>query len=456
MSASVTINFSELDFNDEFVAAFDALENTRQHLFVTGKAGTGKSTLLQYFRHKTTKNIAVLAPTGVAALNIKGQTIHSFFQFKPDITPETVNDIIMRKRKRKMYEALDAIVIDEISMVRADLLDCIDAFLRLFGPDYSRPFGGVQVIFLGDMYQLPPVVNRAEEEIFRSHYPSPYFFSSKIFPQIDLRVLELKKIYRQKDENFIHLLNALRHNELQDHHLHAFNSRHHSKAAFNSGDFYITLTTTNAIAEDVNARQLQNLPGQPYVYQGLVSGEFERKSLPTQETLFLKKGSQIMMLNNDADKRWVNGSLGVVENIHTSEGEDIILVKLENGQSVDVKKYTWEIYQYYFDDVAQNLASKVIGYFTQYPLKLAWAVTIHKSQGQTFERIIIDVGYGTFAHGQMYVALSRCTSLQGIILKKPIAKNQILMDNRVHEFMNSCFKETTIHSERSEESSQKL
>ena len=450
MNINQTLNFSELDFNDQFVAAFDSLENTTRNLFVTGKAGTGKSTLLQYFRHKTTKNIAVLAPTGVAALNIKGQTIHSFFQFKPDITPEAVNDIIVRKRKRKLYEALDAIVIDEVSMVRADLLDCIDAFLRLFGPDYSRPFGGIQMIFFGDMFQLPPVVSRAEEEIFRSLYPSPYFFSSKVFSQIDLKFLELKKIYRQKDENFIHLLNAVRHNQLQPHHLHAFNTRHQINANFDNGDFYITLTTTNAIAESVNTTHLKSLPGQERMYQGLLAGEFDRKSLPTQEARWLKKGAQVMMLNNDTDKRWVNGSLGVIENIHNSDGEDIVLVKLENGKTVDVKKFTWEIYQYYFDQTSNALGSKVIGYFTQYPLKLAWAVTIHKSQGQTFERVMIDVGFGTFAHGQMYVALSRCTSLEGIILKKPMAKSQVLMDNRIQEFMVKSFNETSLHSEQIE------
>ncbi len=444
MASNASVNFSELDFNEQFVAAFDALENTSRHLFVTGKAGTGKSTLLQYFRHKTIKNIAVLAPTGVAALNIKGQTIHSFFQFKPDITPEAVNDIIIRKVKRRMYEQLDAIIIDEISMVRADLLDCIDAFLRLFGRDYSKPFGGIQMIFLGDMYQLPPVVSRGEEEIFRGHYSSPYFFSSRIFPQIDLKILELKKIYRQKDEGFIHLLNALRHNELEEHHLHAFNTRHHSKVDFPVGEFFITLTTTNALAETVNANQLMKLTGRSYNYQGVLSGEFERKSLPTQESVSLKKGAQIMMLNNDTEKRWVNGSLGVIKDVKSSSGDDIIMVELENGQIVDVKKHTWEIYQYYFDTVAENLASKVIGHFTQYPLKLAWAVTIHKSQGQTFERVMIDVGYGTFAHGQMYVALSRCTSLQGIILKKPIARNQIIMDNRIHEFMGKYFAEETL------------
>ncbi len=439
--ASNPIKFSELDFNDEFVASFEALENTRDNIFLTGKAGTGKSTLLQYFRLKTSKNIAVLAPTGVAAVNIKGQTIHSFFQFKPDITPDSVNDIIMRKTKRKMFQALEAIVIDEVSMVRADLFDCIDAFLRLFGPHYDRPFGGVQIILFGDLFQLPPVVSRMEQELFRGIYPSPYFFSAKVFSQINLKILELKKIYRQKDENFIHLLNAIRHNELKEHHLHAFNSRHHEKASFNKEDFYITLTTTNALAEDVNNRCLNAIVGQGHSYHGEISGEFEKKSLPGQEILHLKKGAQVMMLNNDADKRWVNGSLGVIEEIKSYSGEDIILVKLENGQTVDVKRHTWEIYQYYFDDVVNNLASKVIGYFTQYPLKPAWAVTIHKSQGQTFERIVIDIGDGTFAHGQMYVALSRCTSLEGIILKKLLRQSHVLMDNRIHDFMTKSLGE---------------
>ncbi len=440
MTAQPSINFSELDFNEEFVAAFDALENTKQHLFVTGKAGTGKSTLLQYFHHKTTKNMAVLAPTGVAALNVKGQTIHSFFQFKPDITPEAVGDIIVRKRKRKLYAALDAVVIDEISMVRADLFDCVDRFLRLYGPDCHHPFGGVQMIFFGDLFQLPPVVSKAETEIFQSFYATPYFFSAKVFEEISLKMLELKKIYRQKDENFIHLLNALRHNQLQAHHFHAFNSRHLSDGhRVDTQEFCITLTTTNVTAQAANQKHLQNLPDREHVYQGAIAGEFDRRNLPTAEVLSLKKGAQVMFLNNDTDKRWVNGTLGVIEGIIPKEQEeDIVFVKLEDGKTVDVKKYTWEIYQYYFDEVSLSLASKVIGYFTQYPLKLAWAVTIHKSQGQTFDRVVIDVGQGTFAHGQMYAALSRCRSLAGITLKRPLNRSHVLMDQRIVEFMTAC------------------
>jgi len=430
------INFAELDFNDEFVSAFEALENTGQHTYITGKAGTGKSTLLQYFRLKTSKNVAVLAPTGVAAINIKGQTIHSFFGFKPDVTPETVGDIPIRKRRRKMYQELNAVIIDEVSMVRADLMDCVDVFLRLYGPDYDRPFGGIQMIFFGDLFQLPPVVGKNEEDIFKTHYPTPYFFSARVFESLDFNTMQLKKIYRQKDEHFIRLLNAVRDDSVEHHHWEALNRRFKPADQFSSDDFYIVLTTTNALADKVNNQRLQSLTGFPKIYQGVLSGEFERKSLPTPEILELKTGAQVMMLSNDPDKRWVNGSLGKITAIIVdTEGDDVIMVELENGTEIDVKKHTWEIYQYYFDEVNNSLGSKVIGYFTQYPLKLAWAVTIHKSQGQTFDRVIIDVGWGTFSHGQMYVALSRCTTLEGIVLKQPLTQRHILMDDRVIKFM---------------------
>jgi ATP-dependent DNA helicase PIF1 len=430
------MNFKELDFNEEFVTAFEALENTGQHMFITGKAGTGKSTLLQYFRQKTSKNVAVLAPTGVAAINIKGQTIHSFFGFKPDVTPESVGEIPVRRRKRKMYRELGAVIIDEVSMVRADLMDCVDIFLRLYGPDEDKPFGGIQMIFFGDLYQLPPVVGRGEEDIFKTHYPTPYFFSAKAFESLDYKIMQLEKIYRQKDEHFIRLLNAVRDDSVEHHHWEALNRRFKPDHQFSSEDFYIVLTTTNSLADRVNSQRLQSLPGNPRIYQGVLSGEFERKSLPTPEVLELKAGSQVMMLSNDPDKRWVNGSLGKIVSIVTdTEGDDLIMVELENGTPIDVKKHTWEIYQYYFDDVNNSLCSRVKGHFTQYPLKLAWAVTIHKSQGQTFDRVIIDVGWGTFSHGQMYVALSRCTTLEGIVLKQPLAQRHILTDQRVIRFM---------------------
>jgi hypothetical protein len=430
------MNFAELDFNEEFAVAFEALENTGQHMYVTGKAGTGKSTLLQYFREKTAKNVAVLAPTGVAAINIKGQTIHSFFNFKPDVTPESVADIPVRKRKRKMFQELDAVIIDEVSMVRADLMDCVDIFLRLYGPDYDRPFGGIQMIFFGDLFQLPPVVSQGQEDIFKTHYPTPYFFSAKVFESLDFKIIQLNKIYRQKDEHFIRLLNAVRDNSVEHHHWEAVNRRFKPEHQSLSQDFYIVLTTTNALADKVNNQRLKSLSGYPKIYEGAISGTFERKSMPSPEVLELKSGAQVMMLSNDPEKRWVNGSLGkIIDLVTDTEGDDVIMVELEDGTQVDVKKHTWEIYQYYFDEVNKSLASKVMGHFTQYPLKLAWAVTIHKSQGQTFDRVIIDVGWGTFSHGQMYVALSRCTTLEGIVLKQPLSQRHILMDERVLQFM---------------------
>ena len=303
------MNFAELDFNEEFVSAFEALENTGQHMYVTGKAGTGKSTLLQYFRQKTSKNVAVLAPTGVAAINIKGQTIHSFFGFKPDVTPESVGNIRSSKRKRKMYRELDAVIIDEVSMVRADLMDCVDIFLRLYGPDEGRPFGGIQMIFFGDLFQLPPVVGRGEEDIFKTHYPTPYFFSSRVFESLDFKILQLKKIYRQKDEHFIRLLNAVRDDNVEHHHWEALNRRFKPDHQFSSENFYIVLTTTNSLAEGVNNQHLQSLSGNLKIYQGILSGKFERKSLPTPEVLELKEGAQVMMLTNDSEKRWVKGRL---------------------------------------------------------------------------------------------------------------------------------------------------
>ncbi len=441
MSQANTVNFAELDFSDEFSAAFEALENSAGHIFVTGKAGTGKSTLLQYFRHRTQKTIAVLAPTGVAAINIKGQTIHSFFQFKPDITPDAVIDLPVRRKKRDMYRTLDAIVIDEISMVRADLLDCVDTLLRIYGPKPDTPFGGVQMIFFGDLYQLPPVVSREEADIFKTVYPTPYFFSAKALANLELDIFELRKIYRQTDERFIHLLNAVRTDTLEVHHLSAFNTRVNAVTVFTPEDFYIALTSTNALAEKINSERLKSLKAPVRVYNGAVAGEFERKAMPTSESLELKVGAQVMLLNNDAEKRWVNGSLGVVVAIRQQPaGEDVILVRLENGTTVEVKNYSWEISQYYFNEEAQALASKVVGYFTQYPLKLAWAVTIHKSQGQTFSKVIIDIGWGTFAHGQMYVALSRCTTLEGIVLKQPLAQRHVLLDSRVVDFHKAKIK----------------
>ena len=436
--------FRHLDFNEEFSSAFELIENTRTNVFVTGRAGTGKSTLLQYFRHRNQKKIAVLAPTGVAAINVKGQTIHSFFMFRPDITPDTVDEIYVIKKKRELYAKLETLVIDEISMVRADLLDCIDMFLRLHGPKPSLPFGGVQMVFFGDLYQLPPVVRFDEQTIFKTVYKTSYFFGAKVFELFEFQVLELKEIYRQKDERFIKILNAIRHNNLTADDLKILNARFQRGVDdYKQDDFFVSLTTTNDLAEKINSQKLSQLPGEVYKYTGTISGEFEKKNLPTQQLLELKIGAQVMMLTNDPEKRWVNGTIGkVIEIFPDPDGKDIVMVKLANGLDVDINSFTWEIFQFYYDEDIESLSSRVVGYFSQFPIKLAWAVTIHKAQGKTFEKVILDLGRGTFAYGQLYVALSRCTTLEGIVLKQPIERRHVLLDASVRDFFQSIASQT--------------
>lgn len=428
----------DLDFNAEFARAFDLLEKTRRHIFITGKAGTGKSTLLEYFRDHTTKNVVVIAPTGVAAVNVKGQTIHSFFRFKPDITPETVKNIRLRKENREIYQNLDAVIIDEVSMVRADLLDCIDVFLRKYGPSSRRPFGGIQMILIGDLYQLPPVVTRSEESIFRDIYKSPYFFSSNIFETIETEFIDLSKIYRQVDDEFVSLLNSIRHNEVSDEHLKKLNQRFDSEFIPPEDGFFVYLTTTNAMADRVNENQLKRVHGEEFGFQGRIDGKFGERVLPTKEFLQVKTGAQVMLLNNDPNGQWVNGSIGKIVSVAEDlAATDVVQVELEDGQLVEVGPYSWEMFRFYFNQDTERLESESVGSFMQYPLKLAWAVTIHKSQGKTFSHVVLDVGAGgAFAHGQTYVALSRCTSLNGLVLRRPITKRDIILDPRIVTFMN--------------------
>lgn len=427
----------------EFLRAVDLFEHSKKHIFLTGRAGTGKSTLLQFFRSSTKKNVVVLAPTGVAAVNIKGQTIHSFFNFRPDVTPATVGDIRIRRAQRELYKSVDIIIVDEISMVRADLLDCMDLFLRLHGVDPERPFGGIRFVMIGDLYQLPPVVMREEREIFSGHYPSPYFFDAKAFEGLDVEFLELETIWRQKEDRFIRLLNSVRDNQLADADMALLNSRCRPDFVPRDEDLYVYLTTTNDLADGINQSRLSALKGKHYEYSGEINGKFEDRALPTQERLSLKLGAQIMLLNNDPLGRWVNGSIGVVTDIIHGLGNgegDAVRVRLAEGREVDVLPFTWEVFKFVFNPETERLESEIVGAFKQYPLRLAWAVTIHKSQGKTFQKIVIDIGRGTFSHGQVYVALSRCVSLEGIVLKRPILRRHILMDGRVHEFLRNFKK----------------
>lgn len=422
-----------IELNVQFVHALEAIEKGKS-VFITGKAGTGKSTLLAYFKESTRRRVAVLAPTGVAAINIGGQTIHSFFRFKPDITVDKVKDEYKTRGRKGFYKKIDAIVIDEVSMVRADLLDCVDAFLKMHGKSQNLPFGALQMIFIGDLYQLPPVVVGKERDIFKSFYESPYFFSAHALKDFQFELIELEKIYRQKDERFITILNSIRNRSITDELLEALNTRFDEDFEPNS-EFYINLTTTNDKAFSINQRYLSLLSGKTFTYKGILTGEFEAKSAPAEILLELKIDSQVMLVNNDREGRYINGTVGKVVKIKKENGEDVIYVKLQKGEVVDVTPYTWEMFRFVYNDRAKRLESETVGTFTQYPIILAWAITIHKSQGKTFEKVIVDMDKGAFVHGQTYVALSRCVSLEGMVLKKPIKKSHILLDWKVVRFL---------------------
>jgi ATP-dependent DNA helicase PIF1 len=422
-----------IDLNEQFRYALDVMEYSDRSVFITGRAGTGKSTLLNYFRNTTKKKVAVLAPTGVAALNVKGQTIHSFFKFKPGITPDRVKKL-RSENKESIYRKLDIIVIDEISMVRADLLDCVDRFLRLNGPVNDRPFGGIQMAFIGDLYQLPPVVTGSEKEVFESLYETPYFYGARVFGSFQMEFVELERIYRQHDEQFITLLNGIRNNTIKEEDLELLNQRYQPEFEPPPNEFYVYLTTTNKLAEEINGKRLAALKGKPYTFTGSIEGDFGQEYLATKIDLQVKVGAQVMMLNNDIEGRWVNGSIGKITGItQNSKSEAEIVAELADGDEVEITPFTWEIFRLFVE--GGGLQSEAIGTFTQYPLMLAWAVTIHKGQGKTFDRVIIDIGKGIFAHGQMYVALSRCTTLGGIVLIKPALKKHIWTNYQVMDFL---------------------
>jgi hypothetical protein len=436
---------SGLEINPAFGRALEILETTDQALFITGRAGTGKSTLLDHFRRTTRKRVAVLAPTGVAALNVRGQTLHSFCRFKPDVTLEGVKALPKAKARGpegELYRNLDTVIIDEVSMVRADLLDCVEKFLRLNGPLPKRRFGGLQMVFIGDLYQLPPVVTSHDRALFDagsgSPYESPYFFSARTLADggYPMEFIELEKIYRQSEAEFIHLLNAIRNRSIGEADLERLNARLEPEFKPPAGALYITLTSTNDQAFQRNRETLETLDGETFSFDGFIEGEFDRTSLPTDERLELKRGAQVMLLTNDPQGRWVNGTIGKVLDVVRETGTaDVVEVELQDGAIVDIGPNVWELFRFAYDREGDRIVSEAVGAFTQHPLKLAWAVTIHKSQGKTFDRVIVDVGRGTFAHGQVYVALSRCTTFEGLVLRKPIRREHIRMDWRVVRFL---------------------
>ncbi len=419
-----------LDINDEFKSAFDLMEYTKECLFITGKAGTGKSTLLKYFKANTGKKIVVLAPTGVAAINVGGQTVHSFFRLPPKIIQK---DTIKRLRDKSLLKNLDMVIIDEVSMVRSDLMDGIDYALRLNRGKMKVPFGGIQMVFFGDLFQLSPVVENEARQLLEERYSSPYFFSAKVFDDCHIRAVELSTIYRQKDTSFMELLNRVRNKEHVEEDLDTLNKRVRKDATASDKDTTVILTTTNILASTINQDRLSKLSSKEMTYEAKVFGKFDESTYPTNASLKLKKGAQVILLKNDPDKRWVNGTLAKV----VALSKDSIVVDT-NGLSYDISAVKWQKIKYSYNEDEDKIKTEVVGDFAQYPIKLAWAITIHKSQGQTFDKVIIDMGHGAFTHGQLYVALSRCTCMDGIKLKRPVTHSDIIFDQRIYQY-NSRF-----------------
>jgi len=436
--ASVNHNSSQIEINSQFHEAYKLITESNKHVLIVGKAGTGKSTFLNYLRAQSKKNLAVLAPTGVAAVNVNGMTIHSFCKFSINVTLEKVRRYNAKSEVRAVLKHLHTIVVDEISMVRADLLDCLDKFLRLNGPKPLQIFGGIQMVFIGDLYQIPPVVKRDLAHFFTSHYKSPYFFSAQVFVEHghNFELVEFEKIYRQADIKFINILNAIRNNTVNIEHLRVLNLRLQPEFQPNVTEFWVHITGTNDAVKRVNDAKLDMLKHEGKKYLAELSGDINNESFPADTELMLKVGAQVMLVNNDSDGRWVNGSIGQITRIKSDRASayDEIFVLLSSGEEVRVLPHSWDVFKYEVDKEAHALTTKKIGSFTQYPLRLAWAITVHKSQGKTFDRVIVDLGT-TFTPGQMYVALSRGTSLEGLILKKPVTNKNIFIDRRIVNFL---------------------
>ena len=416
---------------DEFKDALRLLENKpaiKPLIFITGRAGTGKTTLLKYFAQHTAQNVVVLATAGLAAINVHGHTVHSFVHLKPG---NLLDMGLLRRLPRKTVDNFDTLIIDEASMLRADLLDAMDHILRI-STHNQEPFGGKQIILFGDLFQLPPVEESEQSglfDYFNARYASPYFFEAQVLKELPLEVFELKRIFRQHaDRDYAHLLNLIREGKISQPQLDSQLNTHVSPETPDVLDNSILLATTNYSAMWRNRNQLDKLPGTEYVYPATADETFT-KTPPADKELHLKKGAKIMMLVND--DYWVNGDIGTVHDL----GPDFIQVELK-GAIYDVKPHVWEEITYEFNPLSQKLQPKVKGFFKQYPLKLAWAITIHKSQGLTFDNIYLDMGRGAFATGQTYVALSRCRTLSGVHLKRPILTSDVQCDNRVQQFFS--------------------
>ena len=426
-----------MENNPELQLAWQFIENTGTHLFLTGKAGTGKTTFLRRLKEQSPKRMVILAPTGIAAINAGGVTIHSFFQlsFAPFVPETTFNSsqthYRFSKEKRNIIRSMDLLVIDEISMVRADLLDAIDSALRRYR-DREKPFGGVQLLMIGDLQQLAPVVKENEWEMLKNYYETPYFFASRALRETVYMTIELKTVYRQSDTFFLSLLNKIRENQADDEVLNELNRRYQPGFRPRKEEGYIRLTTHNYQAQKVNDNELASLPGQTYSFRAEIDGTFPEYLYPADEVLTIKAGAQIMFLKNDpsSEKRYYNGMIGEVAAVNDV---GMIVRGKDNGNEFQLLPEEWVNYKYVLNEETKEITEDIEGTFRQYPIRLAWAITIHKSQGLTFERAIIDAR-NSFAHGQTYVALSRCKTLEGMVLESPLCREAIISDSTVDNF----------------------
>ncbi|HRN22488.1 MAG TPA: AAA family ATPase, partial [Prevotella sp.] len=430
-----------MEMNEESILAWNIIEKTNANLFLTGKAGTGKTTFLKRLKELSPKRMIVLAPTGIAAINAGGMTIHSFFQlpFSPYVPGTTFGSGEQKryqfsKLKRNIIRSIDLLVIDEISMVRSDLLDAVDSVLRQYRKRHDLPFGGVQLLMIGDLQQLAPVVTPQEEHLLGQHYDTPFFFSSNALKQVGYLTIELKKVYRQQDEQFISLLNQIRENKASEATLQALNQRYIPNFVPPKEGNYIRLTTHNAPAQYINEQQLAALPAQSLSFTADIEGDFPETSYPADFKLTLKPGAQVMFIKNDPQHRFYNGMIGEVIGVRTDEdGNKITVRSKDSGEVFDLEKMEWTNAKYTLNEKTKEIEETVEGKFMQYPLRLAWAITIHKSQGLTFEHAIIDASH-SFTHGQTYVALSRCKTLEGMVLSQPLSRGAIISSQTVDAF----------------------
>ena len=426
--------------NPEFKNALQLIQYTRQSVFLTGKAGTGKSTFLKYICRTTKKKHVVLAPTGIAAINAGGSTLHSFFKLPfhpllpddPKFQGRKLHDFLKYSADhRKLIQNIELVIIDEISMVRADIIDFIDKILRVYSHNMREPFGGKQLLLVGDIFQLEPVVKSDEREIIGRFYPNPFFFSARVFREMELVAIELNKVYRQTDPVFVSVLDHIRTDTAGAADLQLLNTRLNATFSQREGDLYITLATRRDTVDYINERRLAELPGDPVTLKGEIRGEFPIGSLPTLMELVVKPGAQVIFIKNDAERRWVNGTIGTLSGI---DDEGNMYVVTEDGREVGVHRESWSNVRYRYNETEKKIEEEELGTFTQYPVRLAWAITVHKSQGLTFSRAVIDFTGGVFAGGQAYVALSRCTSLDGICLTREITRGDIFVRPEIVSF----------------------